>query len=138
MVENQNSINQENTLQSPIDILRRAEKDSANDIVFKMYADNLEAIAKKLDECKTEEKQIEFLKWEFTGLYLLVCDAKGISTEEFRKWCKSLDNEEDYEIWIYYIHGWLVPYIANLRKQGKLQQGRKKIILGKKRNEYDY
>ena len=28
---------------------------------------------------KTEEEQLELLKWEYTGLYLLVCKAKGIS-----------------------------------------------------------
>ena len=48
MVESQNLNNQENTAQSPIEILWKAKQDKTHEIVFKMYSDNLEAIAKKL------------------------------------------------------------------------------------------
>ena len=61
MVESQNSNNQENSALSMIEILRKIEQDDTNEIVFKMYSDNLEAIAKKLQLHKTEQQQLEFL-----------------------------------------------------------------------------
>ena len=40
------------------------------------------------------------------------------------------------DLYIYYIHGWLLPYLDGLREQKKLKQGTKQIRIDGKTCKY--
>ena len=58
--------------------------------------------------------------WEYPCLYFHVCEVKGISSQEFMELCKTFF-DEDPLLFVYYIHGWLIPHFAHLRSQNKLR-----------------
>ena len=75
------------------------------------------------------------LKYKHMGLYLYICKAKDFETGlKFRDWFKDLlikfdDGFMDFckrfkygdpALYVFYIHGFLLPYIAELRAQEKL------------------
>ena len=68
---------------------------------------------------------MRLLKYEYTGLYLMVNKFKGVSDDEFTQLCKSCD--DDIELRVYYIQGWWIPHIDQLIDQGKLTYGNKEI-----------
>ena len=75
----------------------------------------------------TEDEQFEFLQYEYTCLYFLVCKLDGVNTDEFMEECKAL--EMDPYLFVYYIQGFLLPHFEKLRAQGKLHEGDKKMEL---------
>ena len=57
----------------------------------------------KLEGLKTVEEQMRLLKFEYTCLYLLINKFRGVEDVEFKEFCKSCDNLEEYELYVYYI-----------------------------------
>ena len=70
-----------------------------------------------------EEDQLDFLNIEYPCLYFFVCLVREISCQEFMDICKALENHENTKLYVYHIHGWWFPHLAQLRTQGKLKQG---------------
>ena len=105
--------NKENTSNpadaSIISILRKAEGDGTLAEVTKWQHVNLDELEKSLRTLQTFEDQLYLLQTEFVCLYFFICDYKGISTAEFEEECKGY--EENYEIYTYYIFGYLVPLL---------------------------
>ena len=62
---------------------------------------------------------MDFLKFGFPGMYLFVCDVKKMSSELFREMCKTCE-EGDPEVYTFYILGWFLPFLSQLRAQNKL------------------
>ena len=61
------------------------------------------------------------------GLYDLVLTAKNLDPDKkFMQFCQKLDYVENPGLNTRYIHGWLIPHLAQLKAQGKLHSGKGK------------
>ena len=69
-------------------------------------------VEKKLKDIKSVAKQMNLLKFEFSGLYIIVCKARGLNTDRFTNWCKNFENDPNPLLFSIYIHGYLIPHIA--------------------------
>ena len=84
---------------------------------------------------KTYEKQSKLLQYEYVCLYFLTRKMRGFTSENFMQECKGF--EQDPQLYVYYVQGWLIPQIEALREQGKLHIGKKEIEIEGKEYGYD-
>ena len=125
MVESQKESQQEQIPDSTIKILLDAQKDGSYEKATKFQTVDFENLNERLESLKTVDDQMNLLKYEYTGLYLLINKFKGVSDDEFTDWCKNCD--DDVELRTFCIHGWWIPYIDQLIERGKLTLGNKEI-----------
>ena len=88
---------------------------------------DMDELIAQLKTLRTEEQRINLLSYEYLGLYFHVCRVKGISTEEFREFCKNLNTKNNPELMVYYIHGWLLHDFEEMNQLKKLHRGDKEI-----------
>ena len=98
---------------------------------------DIDDLIDRLKKLRTEEERINLLSYEYLGLYFLVCRVKGISTKEFREFCKNLDTKNHPELMVFYIHGWLNHHLEELRQQKKLHKGKKEIRIDIYKCQYE-
>ena len=73
---------------------------------------------------------MDYLKYEITCVFIYICKTKGIDIQEIMEEFKKFENHEKLELYIYYIHGWLIPHISHLKDSKILKQGTKEIEIG--------
>ena len=120
-----------------IDILNKANKNGDFKEATTRQKVNFKDLIKQLNSLKTEEERINLLTYEYLGLYFLVCSVKRISTKEFREFCKNLDTKNHPELMVFYIHGWLIPHLEELRQQNKLHKGKKEVEIEGLKHQYE-
>ena len=95
----------------------------------------LDVVENNLEKIKSETDQVDFLKYDYPCLYFYICGVKGISVDEFMDKCKEFEYAEP-ELYIYYIHGWLIPTFNQMRANKKLYYGNKEISIDGEICEY--
>ena len=114
-------------------ILKQAESDGTLKKVTEWQYVKLEEVQKKLDSFETEEEQMDYLKYEITCVFYHICNVKGIDIQEVMEEFKKFEHHEMLELYVLYIHGWLIPHITHLRASKKLIQGTKEIMINGKK-----
>ena len=73
------------------------------------------------------------------GLFDLVLTAKNLDPDKkFMQFCKKLHVDKNPHLNTRYIHGWLIPHLAQLKAQGKLHSGRGKNTINIDGSDCDY
>ena len=111
--------------------------------ITKWHQVEIKQLEKRLEDFETEEQMIEMLKWEYICLFFLICDVKGKEgkeeyiqmKQEFMLKCKN-EYEDDYELYTYHVHGYLLPQIEQVSKSDQLKDGDVKIEFNEQRCKY--
>ena len=55
---------------------------------------------------------------------MLKAEGKDSELNEFMIECKQYKKEDDIYKYSLYVHGWLIPYIDKMRREGRLTKGK--------------
>ena len=72
---------------------------------------------------------MDFLKYEYPGIFVHICSVRGISIQPYLDFCKRCKYGPP-EVYVLYIHGRLFQQYLQSKSEKKLTHGVKDIIIG--------
>ena len=71
---------------------------------------------------------MELLQEEYTCLYFLVSKIIGNDTSQFMDFCRDFCGDDE-QLYVYYVHGWIIPRLDSQRDQNNLNKVEKLLTL---------
>ena len=102
--------------------LRAAKESEQLKEATKFQIVDMESILIELKNMKTKQMRFEFLQVEYPCLCIYMLKKRGMkkALSDYMAYCKSFEDPNMYSL---QVHGYIIPYLQELRESGKLTNG---------------